>query len=50
MIDLDTIEDAITIINRYNEMPDSDKIEGKLKYSNSIDFLKKIMENKVTST
>jgi 2-phospho-L-lactate guanylyltransferase len=49
MIDLDTIEDAATIINRYNEMPDSDKIEGKLKYSNSINFLKEIMENKVTS-
>ena len=49
MIDLDTIEDAITIINRFNEMIDSDKIEDKLKYSNSINFLKEIMENKVTS-
>ena len=49
MIDLDTIEDAMTIINRFNEMSDSDKIEDKLKYSNSINFLKEIMENKVTS-
>jgi 2-phospho-L-lactate/phosphoenolpyruvate guanylyltransferase len=49
MIDLDTIEDAMTIINRFNEMIDSDKIEDKLKYSNSINFLKEIMENKVTS-
>ena len=49
MIDLDTIEDAMTIINRFNEMSDSDKIEDKLKYSNSINFLKEIIENKVTS-
>ena len=49
MIDLDTIEDAMTIINRFNEMIDSDKIEDKLKYSKSISFLKEIMENKVTS-
>jgi 2-phospho-L-lactate/phosphoenolpyruvate guanylyltransferase len=49
MIDLDTIEDAMTIINRFNEMIDSDKIEDKLKYSNSINFLKEIMENKITS-
>lgn len=49
MIDLDTIEDAMTIINRFNEMSDSDKIEDKLKYSNSINFLKEIMEKKVTS-
>jgi 2-phospho-L-lactate guanylyltransferase len=49
MIDLDTIEDAITIINRFNEMNDNDKIEDKLKYSNSINFLKEIMENKVTN-
>ena len=49
MIDLDTIEDAVTIINRYNEMLDGDKIEDILKCSNSINFLKEIMENKVTS-
>jgi 2-phospho-L-lactate guanylyltransferase len=53
MIDLDTIEDVATIINRYNDMLDSDKIENKIenkvKYSKSINFLREIMKNKVTS-
>ena len=49
MIDLDTIEDAMAIINRYNGMPDSDKIKNKAKYSKSIIFLMEIMKNKVTN-
>ena len=50
MIDLDTIEDVATIINRYNDMLDSDKIENKVKDSKSINFLMEIMKNKVTNT
>jgi 2-phospho-L-lactate guanylyltransferase len=49
MIDLDTIEDVATVINRYNDMLNSDKIENKVKYSKSINFLREIMKNKVTS-
>ena len=49
MIDLDTIEDVVTIINRYNDMLDSDKIENKVKDSKSINFLMEIMKNKVTN-
>ena len=49
MIDLDTIEDIATVINRYNDMLKSDKIENKVKYSRSINFLREIMKYKVTS-
>ena len=50
MSDLDTIEDVVTIINRYNDMLDSDKIENKVKDSKSINFLMELMKNKITNT
>ncbi len=46
MIDLDTVEDILTIINIYDIMRDNDKIKNKRKESESINFLKEIMKNK----
>ena len=46
MIDLDTVEDILTIINIYDIMRDNDKIKNKIKESESIHFLKEIIKNK----
>lgn len=48
MIDLDTIEDIITIINIYNNKHNNYKTKNKIKDSKSINFLKEILKNKLT--
>jgi 2-phospho-L-lactate guanylyltransferase len=47
MIDLDTLEDVVAIIDRYDTMPDSYKIKKGIKKSESVIFLKDKMKNKL---
>ncbi len=46
MVDLDTMDDIVTIIDRYNAILDAGKTEMSMEESKSIVFLKEKMKNK----
>ncbi len=50
MVDLDTVDDIITIIDRYNTIFDGGKTEISMEESKSIVFLKEKMKNKQKNT